>query len=338
MPATEAFSGTPPSSIESVEPQTDAIDVEPFELSTSETMRSDVGPFLDRRDNREQCPLGERAVADLAALRRTHPARLAGGVRREVVVVDVALGRAAQLVEADELLHAGHAEGQHAEHLGLTPLEETGAVGGRQDLHLGRQRPDVGGAAAVDPETLVDDPAADDLLLQRPERRLDLLGAAGEGLRLLGRADHREQQALEDLVEPVVALGLVGDGHRLRGAGGGLLGDRLEHIGVVVGTDLVGDVGDRAALRDDLGAQPLLELDRRLDPLLGLVEAVGDDLLGHLRRALLVEAPGGLGAARLHHHDGDVAAVDHATRDDQLEGGLGALLERGVGDPVVALT
>ena len=40
MPATDALSGTPPSSIESVEPQTDAIEVEPFELSTSETTRS----------------------------------------------------------------------------------------------------------------------------------------------------------------------------------------------------------------------------------------------------------------------------------------------------------
>ena len=40
MPATGALSGTPPSIIESVEPHTDAIEVEPFELSTSETTRS----------------------------------------------------------------------------------------------------------------------------------------------------------------------------------------------------------------------------------------------------------------------------------------------------------
>ena len=57
-----------------------------------------------------------------------------------------------------------------------------------------------------------------------------------------------------------------------------------------------------------------------------------------LRRALFVEAPGGLGAAGLDHHDGDVAAVDHAAGDDELEGRLGALLERGVRDPLVALT
>src|ERR1700712_3015554 len=39
MPATGALSGTPASMSESVEPQTDAIDVEPFDASTSETTR-----------------------------------------------------------------------------------------------------------------------------------------------------------------------------------------------------------------------------------------------------------------------------------------------------------
>ena len=36
------------------------------------------------------------------------------------------------------------------QHLGLAALEEAGAVRGRDDVDLGRQRPDVGGAAAVD--------------------------------------------------------------------------------------------------------------------------------------------------------------------------------------------
>ena len=39
MPATGALIGTPASISESVEPQTDAIDVEPFDASTSETTR-----------------------------------------------------------------------------------------------------------------------------------------------------------------------------------------------------------------------------------------------------------------------------------------------------------
>ena len=49
MPATGALIGTPASISDSVEPHTDAIDVEPFDASTSETTRivyghsSDVG-------------------------------------------------------------------------------------------------------------------------------------------------------------------------------------------------------------------------------------------------------------------------------------------------------
>ena len=43
MPATGALIGTPASISESVEPQTDAIEVEPFDASTSETTRSVYG-------------------------------------------------------------------------------------------------------------------------------------------------------------------------------------------------------------------------------------------------------------------------------------------------------
>ena len=52
-----------------------------------------VGELLAGRQHRHQGALGERTVADLATLRRTHAAGLAGGVRREVVVVHVALAR-----------------------------------------------------------------------------------------------------------------------------------------------------------------------------------------------------------------------------------------------------
>ena len=40
MPATGALIGTPASINDSVEPHTDAIDVDPFDASTSETTRS----------------------------------------------------------------------------------------------------------------------------------------------------------------------------------------------------------------------------------------------------------------------------------------------------------
>ena len=46
-----------------------------------------------------------------------------------------------------------------------------GAVRGGDEVDVGRQRPDVGGAAAVDADALFDDARAHDLLLQRAERR-----------------------------------------------------------------------------------------------------------------------------------------------------------------------
>ena len=295
-----------------------------------------VGPLLHRRDDGHERPLGERAVADLAALRRTHPAGLTGGVGREVVVVDVALGGAAQLVEADELLHAGHAEGQHAEHLGLAPLEEA-----RCRARSGRMSTSAdSGRMSVVPRPSMRRPS-----LTMRLRTTFFCSERNAGLTCLTRDAYccgssgvpheREQQTLEDLVEAVVALGLVGDGHRLRRARGGLLGDRVEHVVVVVGVDLVGDLGDRAALARRPSARSSFW--RSIDALIHCLASSRPSAMTSsvdLRRALFVEAPGGLGAAGLDHHDGDVAAVDHATGDDELERRLGALLERGVRDPL----
>ena len=49
-----------------------------------------------------------------------------------------------------------------------------------------------------------------------------------------------------------------------------------------------------------------LELDRLADVGLGLLEAVGDDVLGDERGAVVVVVEGLLGATGLDHHDGDV--------------------------------
>ncbi len=51
-----------------------------------------VGEVLLAGDHRHQRPLGERAVADVAALGAAHEAGLPDRERREVVVVEVALG------------------------------------------------------------------------------------------------------------------------------------------------------------------------------------------------------------------------------------------------------
>ena len=68
------------------------------------------------------------------------------------------------VVDADgveQLVHARHAEGGDVEHLGVAPLEEAGAVGGREDADLGRQRPEVGQATAIHADALSGDALAD---------------------------------------------------------------------------------------------------------------------------------------------------------------------------------
>ena len=164
MPATGALIGTPPSISDSDEAQTEPIEVEPLERQHLGHEAQRVGPLLEGRDHRQQGPLGQQAVADLAALGAAHATRLAVGVGRHVVVVHVALlGLVAQGVE--QLVHLRHAEGEDVEHLGLATLEQAGAVGGAEHADLGGDRAQVGGATAVDADALVDRAGADADLL-----------------------------------------------------------------------------------------------------------------------------------------------------------------------------
>ena len=124
--------------------------------------------FLARQDGHEG-PLREVAVADVTPAGAAHRLVLAGAVRREVVVVDVALlGLRADRV--DPLDVRGRAERGDRQRLGLAAREEARAVRPRDQAHLDRDRPDVREAAAVDPDALVDDDAADRLLLDQVER------------------------------------------------------------------------------------------------------------------------------------------------------------------------
>ena len=91
---------------------------------------------------------------------------------------------------------------------------------------------------------------------------------------------------------------------------------------------------DRAVHLLVLLTQLDLELDRSLDPLLRCFEALRDHFFGDLRRAVFVEFPRVLGAAGLDHHDRDVAVVELAAGDDDLERRLLALLEGRVRDPL----
>ena len=139
MPETGALIGTPASISASVEPQTEPIDDEPFDSSVSETIRIVYGNSLARRDHRLERALRERTVADVAALRPAHEARLPDRVGREVVVVhEPALRLERQVVDPLALLRG--AERQQRHDLRLAAREERRAVRARADADLALDR------------------------------------------------------------------------------------------------------------------------------------------------------------------------------------------------------
>ena len=255
-------------------------------------------------------------MADLAALGRAHAAGLTGGERREDVLVHVAAGLLrGERVEL--LLHREHVERGDTQDLGLAALEQRRAVDPRDHADLGVQRTDVGEAAAVDADLVAEHALADELLVQRAERRADLLLAAlelaGELLeqRALSSSSFSSRSCLSPMV--IAAAGSAFD----RGLDGGV------HVVLVVEEDR--ELLDR--LRGLLGELDL-RLAELLDERLGGVEAAGDDLLGRGLGAGLDEVPGLLGGLGLDHHDRDVTGVGDPTGDDHVEDGV---LELAVG-------
>ncbi len=256
--------------------------------------RHDLGDEAQRvrevllvRDDRQDCTGGERTVADLAALGRADTAGLTVGPRRHVVVVQVALG-VVRRERVDHLVHAGHGHGHHAHHLGLATLEQRRAVSGRQDADLGGDRAQIGDAAAVDADALVDDARAHQLLVERADGLLDHAVLPGElARRVLGAAQLGEDLG-RDGVGRFVALGLVGDGDDRRELVAAGLLDGGEDLRRVVEDRRPLHRRDRALGGDHRGHELALQRDRFLDPHLAGLEAVGEDFLGDLRGAVLV--------------------------------------------------
>ncbi len=99
----------------------------------------------------------------------------------------------------------------------------------------------------------------------------------------------------------------------------GVLREELEFLGLLRG----------------LGLQLTLRLADHLDERLGRFDAAGDDFFIRLGLALVVdEMPGILAGAGLDHGDGDVAVLDHAAGDHDLEHGALTLAPAREGDPL----
>ncbi len=113
------------------------------------------------RQHGEQRALGQTAVADFAALRRTDAAAFAGGVRGHVVVQHEAIAVfAGQRV--DDLLVAVGAERGNSQRLGFATGEQRRAVGARQHAGTHGDRAHGAGVATVDTRLAGQDTATHD--------------------------------------------------------------------------------------------------------------------------------------------------------------------------------
>ena len=251
MPAVGRFSGTPASISESDEPQTVAIDEEPFELGDLRDDAQRVGELVMRRQHRPQRAPGELAVTDVAAARAAEAAGFADRVGREVVVQQERfLVRARQRVDVLFVL-AGTERGDD-QRLRLTAGEQRRTVRARQHAGLGDDVADGLRVTPVDALAGVENVPANDLGLEllehvgdaelvvfrllpfREEVRHDLgLHGVRRGVALLldrygvGRAQFLLREAEHFLLDRRIVDGR--DVARLLGGLLGQLDDRIDH-------------------------------------------------------------------------------------------------------------
>ena len=288
MPAVGRLIGTPASISASEEPQTVAMDEEPFELGDLGDEADRVGEFGRSRQHRADGAPGELAVADLAPAGRAHATRLADRIGREVVMEQEALLIGA-LERVDVLLVLARAECGHDQRLRLAAREQRRAVRARQHAGLGDDRPHGLHVAPVDAQAVVENVPAHDLGLQIVEGFVDLL--LGE-LRLRALRRERREDLVLDSVHRRVALLLDGDliglAQLLLADLGDRLGDRLFVRGHEVARLLggaLGEANDRVDHRLETAMSGHHRLEHRLlGELLGLrldhehrVRRAGDD-------------------------------------------------------------
>ena len=299
MPAVGRFSGTPASIRASDEPQTVAIEEEPFELGDLRDDADGVGEFRRGRQHRANRAPRELSVADLPPARRAHPTRLADGVGREVVVEQEALF-VGTLERVDVLLVLTRAKGCDNEGLCFPASEERGAMRAREDANLGENRTHGRQVASIDPAVLIEDVPAHDFRLRVVESFGDL------GRRKLGLSSCRRKRGGD------LCLRRVDSGVPLL-----LLGDRIGGAQIGFG-DLEHRLLDRRAIAWRQFARFLGGLFSEADD--GLDDRLEAGVAGHdrLQHRLL----GQLLGFRFDHQD-----RIRRTRDDKVQRGILHLLD-----------
>ncbi len=140
IPATGAFIGTPASISDRLAPHTDRHRAGTVRLGDLRNHADHVRESSHVRQHGGNAALGQPAVADLAALRRTDHAGFADAVGREVVVQHEVLAVLA-LESVDDLLVLPGAERGHDQRLGLAAGEQRRAVRARQQPDAYGDRP-----------------------------------------------------------------------------------------------------------------------------------------------------------------------------------------------------
>ena len=169
-------------------------------------------------------------MADVAPLRAAHEPRLPDRERREVVVVhEAAVLLAGEVVDLLPLLHRPEREQRHD--LRLATREEPGAVCPRADRHLCGHGPDLLLGASVRTALVHGDLLADEVLVDRLGRALDVLlrlRVLDRGLAFGRRRADRERELdlFQDAVEEEVPL------------------RRAELLGVLLGVRQLTEVGE----------------------------------------------------------------------------------------------
>ena len=148
-------------------------------------------------------------------------------------MVHVALG----FLVADgvqHLLHAGHPQGEHVQHLGFPPAEQGRAVRPVEHPHLGGQGADLFGGAPVEAHPFLQQALPHLGFHQRVKSPAYLIGSRPffpSGLRGLGEL---LLDALFEIRLGLCALRFIGDAHQFRRAGGGGFGDPFQGFGGVI--------------------------------------------------------------------------------------------------------
>src|SRR5690606_20366798 len=264
------------------------------------------------RQHVDQRALRKGAMPDVAAAGTAKTANLTHAIRREVVVMDVALARRRR-DRVETLLLGNGAKRRNRQHLRLTTREDRRTVRARQVPNLGPDRADLGVRSSVRANTILKDAVAHLFLQEGFVRSADIAGRKARRLTLCRAAQRRNGLLLE-------VTGGFEPNHLVRVAHGLAKPVTQERPELVVELLVALRRLERPLLLANFSNELVLQLDDLADVLVRHLDG-----LNHL----LFRDLDGLA---LDHHDGVIGTGHH-----HVEHALIALEERRVDEELIVL-